>query len=203
MPISHHEIPLPFASRPQLPVAAAATTITAAAAAAAAIAVAAAAAAPALRVPLLPLLPLPSLPSLPSGMPPNSWSIGATADHNTTLAARLAAASPVVADLSAFGAVPVHSRLPGCSPQLGASPVASLSWATPVVGTAQGWAAAARAPATGVISAISPIAVALPLFVPLPSDAAAAAQADDEDVLVDVTEGHIAVGAAASLVQDD
>jgi len=69
------------------------------------------------------------------------------------------------------------------------------------VGTAQGWAAAARAPAANAISTIS--SVALPLFVPLPSDAAAAAQADEEDDVVDVTEAHIAVVAAASLVQDD
>ena len=163
---------------------------------------AATAAAAALRMPHMPLLSLPSLPSLPSGMPPTSWSIGTPADLNPTLSARLAGAPPGgVADLSAFGAVPVHARLTGCSPQLGASPVTSLPWAPAGAGTAQGWAAAARAPAANAISTISP--VALPLFVPLPSDAAAAAQADDEDDVVDVTEGHIAVVAAASLVQDD
>ena len=152
---------------------------------------AATAAAAALRMPHMPLLSLPSLPALPSGMPPTSWSIGAPAG----------APPGGVADLSAFGAVPVHARLTGCSPQLGASPVTSLPWAPAGAGTAQGWAAAARAPAANAISTISP--VALPLFVPLPSDAAAAAQADDEDDVVDVTEGHIAVVAAASLVQDD
>lgn len=151
----------------------------------------------------MPLLSLPSLPSLPSGMPPTSWSIGAApADRNPTLTVRLAAAPPGgVADLSAFGAVPVHAHLTGCSPQLSASPVTSLPWAPAGVGTAQGWAAAARAPAANAISTIS--SVALPLFVPLPSDAAAAAQADEEDDVVDVTEAHIAVVAAASLVQDD
>ena len=163
-------------------------------------AVAAVAAAAALRMPHMPLLSLPSLPSLPSGMPPASWSIGAPADLNPTLTARLAAASPGgVADLSVFSTVPVLAHLTGCSPQLGASPVASLPWASAGVGTAQGWAAAARAPAANAISVIS----AVPLFVPLPSDAATAAQADDEDDVVDVTEGHIAVVAAASLVQDD
>eukprot|EP00964_Phaeocystis_antarctica_P011017 scaffold6054_cov54-Phaeocystis_antarctica.AAC.5 len=159
-------------------------------------AVAAVAAAAALRMPHMPLLSLPSLPSLPSGMPPASWSIGAPADLNPTLTARLAAASPGgVADLSVFSTVPVLAHLTGCSPQLGASPVASLPWASAGVGTAQGWAAAARAPAANAISVIS----AVPLFVPLPSDAATAAQADDEDDVVDVTEGHIAVVAAASL----